>query len=156
MVLNSNGHIAHSDGNYTAQREPTPEGFAKHRVLLDQAACLRDFIASYRELDSYRCVTRSHIRLRQILILVAFFVRNGASISLTGDKLSIPAVVAVARYPELVSGAIDEALVRLSKDDARVEALNSSRKIIDDKLAQNKSIYGVSTGFGGSGTSTLY
>ena len=82
-------------------------------------------------------------------------LRNGASISLTGDKLTLPAVVAVARYPELVSGAIDEALVQLSKDNARVEALNSSRKIIDDKLAQNKSIYGVSTGFGGSGTSTL-
>nr|AJD20419.1 phenylalanine ammonium lyase PALb [Inonotus obliquus] len=110
-------------------RVPTPEDLAKHNALLAQAACLKDFIASYKELDSYK---------------------NGAPITLTGDGLTVPAVVAVARYPDLVSAAIEEALAALEKDTARVEALNSSRKIIDDKLAQNKSIYGVSTGFGGS------
>ncbi|OCB91043.1 phenylalanine ammonia-lyase [Sanghuangporus baumii] len=157
MVVNSDGHFArpHSNshsgsvtttivspriehtyedscdyyGHGIPLRVPTPEDLVKHKALLNQAACLKDFIASYQELDSYK---------------------NGASISLTGDDLTLSAVVAVARYPELVSAAIDEALASLSRDDSRIEALNSSRKIIDDKLAQNKSIYGVSTGFGGS------
>ena len=65
-------------------------------------------------------------------------------------------MAAVARHPDLVSAAIEEALAVLANDESRIERLNVSRKIIDDKLAQNKSIYGVSTGFGGSGTSIQY
>jgi hypothetical protein len=86
-----------------------------------------------------------------ILEFLSLYFRNGAPITIDGESLSIPAVAAVARHPELVSAAIDEALAALSKDDARIEKLAASRRIIDEKLAQNKSIYGVSTGFGGSG-----
>ena len=83
----------------------------------------------------------------------ASFCRNGAPIALTGEHLTIPAVAAVARYPELVGGSIDNALADLGNDKARLDRLAVSRAVIDDKMAKNKSIYGVSTGFGGSGTS---
>ncbi|EJD08070.1 phenylalanine ammonia-lyase [Fomitiporia mediterranea MF3/22] len=110
-------------------RVPTPEDDARYNALLERAACLRDFVAHYHELEAYK---------------------NGAPITLTGEGLTLPAVSAVARYPDEVSAAIDDALAQLSKDTARIEHLQRSRTIIDDKLAQNKSIYGVSTGFGGS------
>ena len=61
---------------------------------------------------------------------------------LDGRTLSIPAIVASARY---------NTLVELDESQEVVDAVAASRKVIDDKLAAATSIYGVSTGFGGSG-----
>ncbi|KAI5121453.1 hypothetical protein M0805_009561 [Coniferiporia weirii] len=113
-------------------RVPTPKDEAAARefgALLAQEGLLRDFVVSYNELESYK---------------------SGAPIPLTGGTLTLPAVAAVARYPGLVSDAIVQALDDLAADPIFVADLERSRRIIDDKLAQNKSIYGVSTGFGGS------
>lgn len=127
-------------------RVPTPED----QALLKQGACLRDFMTSYREVESYKLVS---CRLSVTSYLNTLFYRNGSSIPLTGEALTISAVTAIARYPDLVANSIDNALAALNKDQARIDRLLLSRKVIDEKLAQNKSIYGVSTGFGGSGTS---
>lgn len=77
--------------------------------------------------------------------------RTGAPIALTGSHLTLPAVYAVSRYPSLVASSLSAALTALAADDDKLAYLAKSRRVIDDKLAQNKSIYGVSTGFGGSG-----
>ncbi|THH08002.1 hypothetical protein EW145_g3006, partial [Phellinidium pouzarii] len=111
---------------------PTPEDEAAKRAfdaLIAQGELLRDFVAAHKELESYK---------------------SGAALPLTGSALTLPAVAAVARYPSLVSDALANALVELQADPVRLADLARSRRIIDDKLAQNKSIYGVSTGFGGS------
>ncbi|KAH8115294.1 phenylalanine ammonia-lyase [Phellopilus nigrolimitatus] len=102
-------------------------------LLALDGALLRDFVAAHHELEAYK---------------------SGAPIPLSGGTLTLPAVAAVARYPGLVSGAVAHALDALAADPAQVFALERSRRIIDAKLAQNKSIYGVSTGFGGSGASS--
>lgn len=67
--------------------------------------------------------------------------RSGAKPVLDGRTLSIPAIVASARY---------NTLVELDESQDVVDAVAASRKVIDDKLAAATSIYGVSTGFGGS------
>ncbi|KZV88969.1 phenylalanine ammonia-lyase [Exidia glandulosa HHB12029] len=67
--------------------------------------------------------------------------QSGTAPVLDGKSLSVPAVVAAARYG--VQVALDDA----PEVQARVAA---SRKVIDEKLASATSIYGVSTGFGGS------
>ena len=41
--------------------------------------------------------------------------------------------------------------ITLDESDEAHHRVAASRAVLDDKLAQNKSIYGVSTGFGGSG-----
>ncbi len=41
--------------------------------------------------------------------------------------------------------------ISLDSSPAALERIAASRKVVDDKLAENVSIYGVSTGFGGSG-----
>lgn len=71
--------------------------------------------------------------------------RNGKSITIDGHTLSIPAVAAAARY---------NAHVTLDSSDSIKEKIKASRAVIDEKVASGTSIYGVSTGFGGSGTKT--
>ncbi|EJD36702.1 phenylalanine ammonia-lyase [Auricularia subglabra TFB-10046 SS5] len=70
-----------------------------------------------------------------------FVGRSGTKPVLDGKTLSIPAIVASARY---------NSLVELDESQEVVDAVAASRKVIDDKLAAATSIYGVSTGFGGS------
>ena len=62
-----------------------------------------------------------------------------------GHTLSIPAVAATARFA--VPVALDDS------PDIR-ERVTSSRRVIVDKVANERSVYGVSTGFGGSGVYT--
>ena len=83
MVVNSDGHFARSHTTTIVSprldrssheyiiplRVPTPEDLAKHKALLNDAACLRDFVASYQELDSYKCVT---LISTITIILIAF------------------------------------------------------------------------------------
>ena len=61
-----------------------------------------------------------------------------------GNHLSIPEVVAAGRYG--VQVVLDES------DEVRTRMLKS-QKAIDDKLESGRSVYGISTGFGGSGMS---
>ncbi|KAJ8519928.1 hypothetical protein ONZ45_g3176 [Pleurotus djamor] len=79
-----------------------------------------EFIEAQKELQSYR---------------------DGRSIVLDGHSLSISAVSAAARY---------NAAVELDESPVVMDRVAKSRKVITDKVEQSKSIYGVTTGFGGS------
>ncbi|KAF5380552.1 hypothetical protein D9615_004703 [Tricholomella constricta] len=78
------------------------------------------FIQSHKELDSYKC---------------------GRPIIVDGHNLSIAAVTAASRYHATV--ALDQS----SNVEAR---MNKSRDVITSKVLAGTSVYGVSTGFGGS------
>ncbi|KZV88968.1 phenylalanine ammonium lyase [Exidia glandulosa HHB12029] len=60
---------------------------------------------------------------------------------LDGKSLSVPGIVATSRYASTIA---------LSQSPEIQELVAASRKVIDDRLATATSIYGVSTGFGGS------
>ncbi len=67
--------------------------------------------------------------------------RNGDAVIIDGHSLSITDVVAAGRYGARVElDGSPEVRARISK----------SQKAIDEKLEQGKSVYGISTGFGGS------
>jgi phenylalanine ammonia-lyase len=68
--------------------------------------------------------------------------RDGHAVVIDGRSLSLADVTAVARF-----GASVELT---AAEDVRA-AIASSRSVIEDKVRQSKSVYGVSTGFGGSG-----
>jgi len=68
--------------------------------------------------------------------------RNGKPITIDGHTLSIAAVAAAARF---------NAQVELTNSPATKQIVKKSRAVIDGKVAIGASIYGVSTGFGGSG-----
>lgn len=76
------------------------------------------------------------------LIIPILSCRNGETITLDGHSLSIPAVTAAARH---------HATVALSDAASIKERVRKSRKVVEDKVAGELSVYGVSTGFGGSG-----
>lgn len=63
-------------------------------------------------------------------------------IEIDGYSLSIPAVTAAARY---------NATVVLKDSSTIKDRMDKARSVIVDKVEGNKSVYGVSTGFGGSG-----
>lgn len=69
------------------------------------------------------------------------FHRHGKAVVVDGQTLSIPAVTAAARYHAPV------ALDRSSNIKAKMAA---SRQVITEKVDSGLSVYGVSTGFGGS------
>ncbi|KAJ7925180.1 phenylalanine ammonia-lyase [Mycena leptocephala] len=81
---------------------------------------LSHFVKQYLELESYK---------------------NGRVIEIDGYSLSIPAVAAAARY---------NAPVVLKDSPTIKDRIAKSRSVIVDKVEGNKSVYGVSTGFGGS------
>ncbi|EIM85034.1 phenylalanine ammonia-lyase [Stereum hirsutum FP-91666 SS1] len=81
---------------------------------------MRKFVKQYNELQNYK---------------------NGDNITLDGHSLSISAVVAVARC---------HATVTLSDATSVKDRVQKSRKVVEDKVAGEMSVYGVSTGFGGS------
>ena len=68
--------------------------------------------------------------------------RQGQPIVVDGQTLSIAAVAAVARYSASV--VLDDS------SDIQTRVLKS-RQVIAAKVTGQKSVYGVSTGFGGSG-----
>ncbi|KAJ7350574.1 phenylalanine ammonia-lyase [Mycena albidolilacea] len=84
------------------------------------SSLLTEFVNQYLELESYK---------------------NGRVIEIDGYSLSIPAVTAAARY---------SAPVVLKDSPVIKERLEKARAVIVDKVDGNKSVYGVSTGFGGS------
>ncbi|KAH7910984.1 phenylalanine ammonia-lyase [Hygrophoropsis aurantiaca] len=85
---------------------------------------LTSFVADTHELDSYLSSSSS-----------------SKPITVDGQSLSLPAVVAVARY------GVTPDLSRAPHIAAKMAA---SRSVIEGKMAAGLSVYGVSTGFGGS------
>jgi hypothetical protein len=94
-----------------------------------------NFVSSRRTSISIRtsCATRR---------LITSTLRRGKSIVVDGHSLSIPALVAAARHnaPIVLNGS-PEIRARIQK----------SRDVIVEKVETSQSVYGVSTGFGGSG-----
>ncbi|KAI0079300.1 phenylalanine ammonia-lyase [Panus rudis PR-1116 ss-1] len=85
-----------------------------------QDSLLSRFIRDHKELEAYK---------------------SGTPVVIDGHSLSIPAVTAAARFG---------AAVQLNDSPALREKIVQSRKVIVDKVSSEKSVYGVSTGFGGS------
>ncbi|KAJ7587017.1 L-Aspartase-like protein [Mycena floridula] len=82
---------------------------------------LSKFLVSFNELQSYR---------------------NGDPVNVDGQNLSIAAVTAAARY---------NATIVLDKSELICARVLKSHSVIAKKVEQGTSIYGLSTGFGGSG-----
>jgi phenylalanine ammonia-lyase len=72
--------------------------------------------------------------------------RSGKAVVVDGHTLSIAAVTAAARY---------NASVTLDDSHDIKDSVLKSRRVIEDKMKSDTSVYGVSTGFGGSGTFPL-
>jgi len=68
--------------------------------------------------------------------------RHGEPIVIDGHSLSIPALVAVARH---------NAKIVLDDSPEIRDGIQKSRDVIVGKVETSQSVYGVSTGFGGSG-----
>ncbi|KAH9922067.1 phenylalanine ammonia-lyase [Fomitopsis serialis] len=119
----SNGLTASSKTN--GKTYNNGNGVAKNgHVELAQHASgsglLSQFIISYQELQAYK---------------------SGKAVIVDGKTLSIPAVTAAARYG---------AAVALDENDELKEQVAKSRAVIVGKVNAETSVYGVSTGFGGS------
>jgi histidine ammonia-lyase len=71
--------------------------------------------------------------------------RSGKPVVVDGHNLSISAVTAAARY---------HASVTLDNSPSTKSRIAKSRNVISSKVEAGISVYGVSTGFGGSGTCT--
>ena len=69
--------------------------------------------------------------------------RNGKAVTVDGQTLGIAAVTATARY---------QARVELDDSPAIKERIDKSRQVVLDKIEAAASVYGLSTGYGGSGT----
>jgi phenylalanine ammonia-lyase len=82
--------------------------------------------------------------LNNVLCLLIF--RNGKPFFVDGSTLSIAAVAAAARH---------NAIVELDASLKIKERVFRSRNVITDKVAKGTSVYGLSTGFGGSGERIL-
>lgn len=87
---------------------------------LPATTLLSKFIHNSKELESYK---------------------NGKSVTIDGQTLSIAAVTAASRY---------QASVHLTQSPEVKKRVEKSRNLIADKVNNGISIYGVSTGFGGS------
>ncbi len=68
-------------------------------------------------------------------------LRNGTPVVVDGHTISIPAVTAAARY---------HASVTLDQSPNLKAKVAGSRQVIAEKVESGTSVYGVSTGFGGS------
>ena len=99
---------------------------------------LQNFIEAFKEVESYRYVRRDWSCPWHVLT----HRRSGNSILVDGYNLSIPAVTAAARF---------NAPVTLDESTGVRERLQQSRAVIVAKMDAGKSVYGVSTGYGGSG-----
>jgi histidine ammonia-lyase len=72
-----------------------------------------------------------------LLIFSVAFPRNGAPVVVDGQNLSIAEVIAVARHA---------AVVRLTKEWDVHARVNAAHEIVQNKLSEGKSVYGISTG----------
>jgi hypothetical protein len=101
---------------------------------------LSRFIEQFRELEAYKYIN-SYL-LYHTASNHTSALRRGKSIVVDGHSLSIPALVAAARHnASIVLNGSSEIRARIQK----------SRDVIVEKVETSQSVYGVSTGFGGSG-----
>ena len=77
-----------------------------------------------------------------LCLIVTTLFRNGKTVIIDGHSLSVPALVATARH---------NAQVNLNGSTEIRARIQTSRDVITAKVETSKSVYGVSTGFGGSG-----
>jgi len=91
--------------------------------IAKSSTLLAKFIDAQRELECYK---------------------NGMPVIVDGQTLSIAAVTAAARY---------HASVNLDRSSTIKERVFKSRSIISEKVESGASVYGLSTGFGGSADS---
>ncbi|KAG6902375.1 hypothetical protein C0995_000937 [Termitomyces sp. Mi166 len=97
-----------------------PANVSKPRDAEQTTSLLSKFVDSYKELESYRL---------------------GRPVTIDGQNLSIAAVTAASRY---------SANVDLSNSPTIAARIDKSRDVITAKIKAGASVYGVSTGFGGS------
>lgn len=115
-----------------------------------ELASVVDPTAGYVPKEAYLCPLMAippHSSYRGPRILLTWTHRHGQAVIVDGETLSIPAVAAVARYG---------AGVVLDDTPEIQDRVLASRKVIADKVNGQKSVYGVSTGFGGSGEPILF
>ncbi|KAG1746495.1 phenylalanine ammonia-lyase [Suillus lakei] len=75
---------------------------------------------------------------------------TGSPITITGSTLSLSQIAAIALYPPSSYPFNNSVKIQLT-DDQHVKAkVSASRAVIESKVAAGISVYGVSTGFGGS------
>ncbi|KAG6829971.1 hypothetical protein H0H92_002776 [Tricholoma furcatifolium] len=98
----------------------TPKSASRPHEFTFGTPLLSKFIASHRELENYRI---------------------GQPVVVDGRNISIAAVAAASRYAATV--LIDNSFATLTR-------MEKSREVITTKIAAGTSVYGVSTGFGGS------
>lgn len=103
------------------------------------SSLLKSFLQSFKELEAFKYISYSTSDV--ISFSSTQLSRQGKSVVVDGQSLSIPAVTAAARYN--VSVSLDNS--SLTQDKIAV-----SRQVITDKVDLGLSVYGVSTGFGGS------
>ncbi|KAJ7776524.1 L-Aspartase-like protein [Mycena maculata] len=121
MVLdNSNGVISKVPKLNGTVNGTIPSG-AKSSPAPAPQTLLAKFLAGEREMDAYR---------------------NGKPVIVDGQTLGISAVTAAARHIDV--------RVELSTDEAIQERVRKSREVIHQKVKKGVSVYGLSTGFGGS------
>jgi phenylalanine ammonia-lyase len=103
---------------------------------------LAKFVEANKELAFYRYVDRSINTITREWSQNHDLRRNGKPVIIDGHHLSIAGVTAAARF---------NAQVELTGSSMIKRNVKKSRAVIDRKMASGTSIYGVSTGFGGSG-----
>ncbi|KAL1718892.1 L-Aspartase-like protein [Schizophyllum commune] len=95
-------------------------GATTKRATAQANTLLASFLDSHRELEAYK---------------------HGKPVLVDGDNLSVAAVAAVSRY---------NATVELDESPSIRERVKKSRQVIASKVDSGASVYGLSTGFGGS------
>ena len=106
---------------------------------ISPSTMLHQFIVAYKELECYRRVFPIH----DSFLCLTTPSRSGKSVVVDGQSLSIAAVTAAARY---------NAQVEIDPSPAVADRVGRSRDVIAQKVAAGTSVYGLTTGFGGSGT----
>jgi phenylalanine ammonia-lyase len=129
-TLNGDAHeVSKTHASRKPEVKPASPGELSHVSSSDPSTAdttvwsttlLAKFIDAFHELEKYK---------------------NGEPVIIDGYTLSVPAVAAVARYG---------ASVTLDCASTTREKIDQGRSIIDEKLNAGLSIYGLSTGFGGS------
>ncbi|KAG2159135.1 phenylalanine ammonia-lyase [Suillus bovinus] len=90
-------------------------------------ALVSQYVQDVKELDSYL---------------------TGSPITITGSSLTLAQIAAIALYPP--SSCSDPVKIQLTDDQLVKEKVSASRGVIQSKVEAGISVYGVSTGFGGS------
>ncbi|KAL0956508.1 hypothetical protein HGRIS_002649 [Hohenbuehelia grisea] len=120
--VHTNGFSNGQSNGHSVNSVESPVSPAAHDVwpASTSTTLLDKFVASYRELEGYQ---------------------NGTPVVVDGQTLSLAAVTAAARH---------HASVQLDGSSHVKEKIAKSRKVIADKVESGASVYGLSTGFGGS------